>query len=207
MSATRPRRSGWATFPAAEEEYLRRIVDQTGLRLTPERIHDLGQKRVAEIDERMRAVRERLGFKGSREEFQASLRKDPRFIAKSPQDMSSAISLTPSAWSRIWRGISLDSPGRRMELRGWHRRRKPPVTYGYYQPPTLANPMGIYNYNASQLEKRSLLPAAHLIYRELVPGHHFHLALQQENSTAHPLREFLLWSVQRGLGRVCGESR
>jgi uncharacterized protein (DUF885 family) len=69
------------------------------------------------------------------------------------------------------------------------------MTYGYYQPPTPANPVGLYNYNASQLESRSLLAGAHLMYHELVPGHHFHLALQQENANAHPVREFLRYGA------------
>ena len=190
-----PTQAGIGNLPGGKEQYLKRIADQTGLTLTPQQIYDLGQKRVAEIDERMRAVRERLGFKGSREEFQASLRKDSRFIAKSPQDMEKRylaytkrmepqlaqyFSRLPKAPHGVARLAAAAEAG---------------VTYGYYQQPTLANPMGIYNYNASQLEKRSLLSAAHLMYHELVPGHHLHLALQQENSTAHPLREFLLYGA------------
>jgi uncharacterized protein (DUF885 family) len=190
-----PAQVGIGNLPGGKEEYLRRIVDQTGLTLSPQQIHDLGLKRIAELDERMRAVREQLGFKGSREEFQASLRKDPRFIAKSPQDMEQrylayAKRMEPHLaqyFSRLPKaphGVARLAPAAEAGM-----------TYGYYQPPTPANPMGIYNYNASQLEQRSLLPAAHLMYHELVPGHHLHLALQQENSNAHPLREFLLYGA------------
>ena len=55
------------------------------------------------------------------------------------------------------------------------------LTFGYYQPPTSSNPRGVYLYNGSNLENRSLVGAAALIFHELIPGHHFHLALQQEN--------------------------
>ncbi|MFC4311957.1 DUF885 domain-containing protein [Steroidobacter flavus] len=190
-----PAQVGIGNLPGGRDEYLRRIVDQTGLTLTPQQIYDLGQKRVAEIDERMRSVREQLGFKGSREEFYASLRKDSRFIAKSPQDMEQrylayARRMDPHLaryFSRLPKapyGVARLAPAAEAA-----------VTYGYYQPPTPANTMGIYNYNASQLEERSLLSAAHLMYHELVPGHHLHLALQQENSNAHPLRAFLLYGA------------
>lgn len=190
-----PAQVGMGNLPGGKQEYLKRIVDQTGLRLTPEQIYDLGQKRVAELDERMRAVREQLGFKGSREEFQASLRKDPRFIAKSPQDMEQRyLAYTKRMEPHLARYFSR-LPRAPYGVARLASAAEAGVTYGYYQPPTLADPKGIYNYNASQLEKRSLLPAAHLMYHELVPGHHFHLALQQENSGAHPLREFLLYGA------------
>lgn len=190
-----PAQVGLGNQPGGKEEYQRRIVAETGLTLTPQQIHDLGQKKVAELDERMRAVREKLGFKGSREEFQARLRKDPRFIAKSPQDMEQRYLAyakrmeprLPEYFSRLPKaphGVARLEPAAEAGM-----------TYGYYQPPTSINPVGTYNYNASQLDKRSLLTAAHLIYHELVPGHHFHLALQQENTSAHPVREFLLYGA------------
>lgn len=55
------------------------------------------------------------------------------------------------------------------------------MSYGYYEPPTEDRPVGLYRYNGSGLDSRSQLQAANLIYHELVPGHHFHLACQSEN--------------------------
>jgi uncharacterized protein (DUF885 family) len=69
------------------------------------------------------------------------------------------------------------------------------MTYGYYQAPTPADPVGYYRFNGSELEKRSLVTAAHIIYHELIPGHHFQIALQQENRRSHPVREFLLYGA------------
>ena len=65
------------------------------------------------------------------------------------------------------------------------------MTYGYYQPPSAADPVGYYRYNGSNLEHRSLIGAQHLIYHELIPGHHFQLALEQERTAVHPLQAFL----------------
>ena len=42
------------------------------------------------------------------------------------------------------------------------------------------NPRGEYRYNGSDLENRSLFSAQGLIYHELIPGHHFQLALANE---------------------------
>ncbi len=54
------------------------------------------------------------------------------------------------------------------------------MTFGYYQWPTANNPKGVYLYNGSKLEERTLLIAESLIYHELVPGHHIQLATQYE---------------------------
>ncbi len=65
------------------------------------------------------------------------------------------------------------------------------MTYGYYQVPTPAQPRGRYLFNAGQLDQRPLVWAAALIYHELVPGHHFQLALQAENPDLPPFRRYL----------------
>lgn len=55
------------------------------------------------------------------------------------------------------------------------------MTFGYYQPPTPDEPVGRYYYNGSKLDQRPQIWAGPLIYHELIPGHHFHIALQSEN--------------------------
>ncbi|MFO0452845.1 MAG: DUF885 domain-containing protein, partial [Pseudomonadota bacterium] len=62
------------------------------------------------------------------------------------------------------------------------------MTFGYYQAPTRAEPTGEYRFNGSRLEERSLMFAAPIIYHELVPGHHFQVALQIENERIPPFR-------------------
>lgn len=61
-------------------------------------------------------------------------------------------------------------------------------TFGYYDPPTPAEPKGLYYFNGSQLGDRTLLWAAGLIAHELVPGHHFQIARTNENEALPPLR-------------------
>ena len=58
------------------------------------------------------------------------------------------------------------------------------MTYGYYQVPTSADPSGYYMFNGTRPEERSILMAEAAIYHELVPGHHFQIALQHENQRA-----------------------
>ena len=64
-----------------------------------------------------------------------------------------------------------------------------------YQPPTAADPRGYYYFNGSSLKDRSLLNAAALVYHELVPGHHFQIALQHENSDLPTFRRDAGWTA------------
>jgi uncharacterized protein (DUF885 family) len=69
--------------------------------------------------------------------------------------------------------------------------REPGMTFGTYEPPSAAEPRGLYYFNGSKLEDRSLLTAGPLIYHELVPGHHFQIALASENTSLPPFRREL----------------
>jgi uncharacterized protein (DUF885 family) len=62
------------------------------------------------------------------------------------------------------------------------------MTFGFYQLPSPAEPRGLYRFNGSQPESRSVLMADALIFHELVPGHHFQMALRNENPDLSPLR-------------------
>jgi uncharacterized protein (DUF885 family) len=62
------------------------------------------------------------------------------------------------------------------------------MTYVYYQIPTSSDPSCYYIYNGTRPEDRSILMAEAVIYHELVPGHHFQMALQMENAALVPFR-------------------
>lgn len=78
---------GLGQYPRGVEVYRRRIRSETTLDLSPEQIHQRGNAAVADIEARMAAVRRQLGFEGSAAEFIEQIRRDPRFIAQSAQEV------------------------------------------------------------------------------------------------------------------------
>jgi uncharacterized protein (DUF885 family) len=186
-----PDEVGIGRYAGGKERYLRLITDFTGLTITPREIYDLGERRIAELDQRMQAIRDQLGFKGSREAFHEMLRKDPRFIAQSPPDVEKRYLGYVARMEPFIPKYFSTLPKAPYGVRRLALAAEKGMTYGYYDMPTPAEPSGYYNYNGSDLDKRSLITAQHLIYHELIPGHHLHLALQLENANVHPVRKFL----------------
>jgi uncharacterized protein (DUF885 family) len=192
---------GVGQYVGGKQYYEYRIRLFIGLDPEPEAIHELGKKRLQEIAAKQKAIRDQLGFTGSAEDFKAALRKDKRLFADTPTQVeenymryvrqiepkiADYFSVLPKAPYGVRRLKPAEEPG---------------LTYGYYSRPTPLEPMGYYNYNGSKLDERSQIGAQHLIYHELIPGHHFHIATQQENSERHPIRKFITFgSFTEGWG-------
>lgn len=184
-----PGQVGISQYPGGSEVYARLIAQETTLALTPVEIHERGKSAVAEISERMAAIREHVGFTGSASEFLDELKRNPNFIAKSVDELESRY------WDYIKRiEPKLDSyfetpPNAAYGVKRLPLEAEPGMTYGYYTSPTMADPVGYYLYNGSNLQDRSLVWAGTLIYHELVPGHHFHSATQNENASLPSYRK------------------
>jgi uncharacterized protein (DUF885 family) len=186
-----PDRIGIGQYPGGDDAYRSMVRVRSGFDLAPAEIHRRGMAEVERLSRRMEEVRHQLGFQGTAREFNQRLRTDPRFLARTPEEVAER----------------LMAPVRRIEpkIPSWFLRtpRAPygvealpaamsGMTYGYYQVPTPDQARGRYLFNGSQLDQRPLVWAAALIYHELVPGHHFQLALQAENRDLPPFRRYLL---------------
>jgi len=187
-----PEAVGYSQYPQGKDYYHHLVRMHTTLDLTPQQVHDLGLKRVAELSQKMQQIRDGLGFKGTQAEFHQTLRTDPRFLAKTPAEVEARYLGYIHRMEPLIARYFLQTPRAPYGVKRLNPAVEASMTFGYYQPPTPDNPIGQYNYNGSKLEDRSLVMAGPVIYHELIPGHHFHLASQNEN-TALPMvrREFL----------------
>ncbi|WP_316528541.1 DUF885 domain-containing protein [Kitasatospora brasiliensis] len=183
-----PQEVGWAWYQGGEEAYRDFVRAHSGGDTPPERLHELGREQCRELAERMGEVRATLGFHGPEAEFHDRLRTEPRLYARTPEEVEARYQgyldrLTPllPRWFAVLpaapHGLARLDPALEAGM-----------TFGYYEQPTPATPVGRYRYNGSGLDGRSLLGAASLIYHELAPGHHFHLARQAENDCLPQLR-------------------
>ncbi len=200
-AAKAPETVGIGQYPGGKAVYRALVRESTTLPLTPEDLQRRGLAAVADVEARMKAIRVKLGFTGTSREFYDKISKDPRFLAKTPADIE-------ATYWRYIRAIEPKVPSyfRTLPKAPYGVQRLPLAveagqTFGYYGPPSASEPRGIYHYNASNLEKRSLINAGTLIYHELIPGHHFHIATQDENPALSLYRrQYLSGAFTEGWG-------
>ncbi len=173
---------GLVHYPGGRAWYDWLVRYHTTLPVTAEEVHQIGLGEVARIEREMTAIRAAVGYTGSRSAFHAQLAKDPRFIAKSPEEFGDRLmSYATRLWPQIPRAFGT-LPRAQGDVRRLPPELEPAMTFGYYQVPTARDSVGHYFYNGTQLEQRSLLTAAPLIAHELWPGHHFQVNLSRENT-------------------------
>ena len=183
--AAAPEQVGLAAVPGGRDLYLHRVRMHTTTDLSPDEIHEIGLGEVARLEAELAALREQIGFEAGPEEtamkeFLDQVRADPRFIARSPEEVEERymgyIEKIEPHVADYFEALPQAPYGvRRLDPTS-----EATMTFGVYQLPTVANPRGEYRYNGSDLENRSLFSAQGLIYHELIPGHHFQLALANE---------------------------
>jgi uncharacterized protein (DUF885 family) len=187
-AARAPEAVGLSQYPGGEDYYRFLVRRQTTLDVPPEDIHRIGIEAIDKINAELDAIRRQVGFTGTLAEFRTSLRTDPRFYARTPEEvgerlMAAERRILPRIPEVFGRQPKAPFGVKRLELQ-----LEPGMTFGYYQAPTPQDPSGYYKYNGSHLEDRTLLWAGSLIAHELVPGHHFQINLQYENAELPPFR-------------------
>lgn len=193
---------GMGQYPGGSRAYRIATRLYTTLDVTPEEVHAIGVAAVADLEAQMAAVRERLGFTGTRAEFHDRLRADPRFFVATPEEFGARLMEYDARIRPLVDRWFLRQPEAPYDVRRVSPSLEGSLTYGFYNGPTEADPHGYYNYNGSRLDQRSLLSGAALTYHELVPGHHFQINLARENEGLHEYRRSRYYS---GYGEGWGE--
>lgn len=190
--ARAPAAVGVGQYPGGNDYYRFLIHQHTDLDLTPDEIQQIGIAEVTRLEGELDQVRVAAGFTGTLQEFRTFLKTDRRFFPKSPDDIGNTMM---AAIRRIEPKIDaffLEKPQAAYGVKRLDESLEQSMTYGYYQIPTPADPEGLYRFNGSQPESRSILMAPAIIYHELIPGHHFQLAMRQESKTLSPFRRSLM---------------
>ncbi len=148
---------------------------------TPEEVHAIGKAEVARIRGEMEAVIRKVEFDGDFAEFTDYLRNEPRFYAKTAEELQKEVAFVlkrmdgqlPELFGRL--------PRMPYGLRQVPDFIAPQATFAYYQRPTGdGRRAGFFYINTFNLPSRPLYMLEALSLHEAVPGHHLQLAIQQE---------------------------
>lgn len=186
-----PETVGLWQYPDGDEAYRRAIANHLSVAMDPEALHRLGLEEVARLTAEMAELRARMGVSSDEAEFHAYLKTSPRSFAPSAESLEATYRRHMSRMTEKLPAYFHRTPQAPYDVARLSPSLEAGMSFGYYNPPVTPGATGIYYYNGSGLEKRMQLNAAPLIFHELAPGHHFHMALQAENE-ALPLirREF-----------------
>ena len=176
-----PEEVGLAQYPDGAAFYRALVRYHTTTEVEPEALHALGEQRVAEIEARMAAIRREIGFDGTKADFHHLLRTDPRFFAESAEEVEARFATYIERIEPLVPDYFHHQPRAPYGVARLPAVAEASMTFGYYSAPTPNQTTGLYFYNGSALDERPQISAGPLIYHELIPGHHFHIALQSEN--------------------------
>jgi uncharacterized protein (DUF885 family) len=178
-------------LPDGSAFYAQQVKHYTTLDISPDEIHRIGLSEVERIDKEMRDVIRQTGFKGDFAAFLQFLRTDPRFYAKTPEQL-----LKEAAW------IAKRIDGKLPALFGKLPRTPytvqpvpdhiaPKYTSGrYVESPVGSTQPGIYWVNVYKPESRPLYNLEALTLHEAVPGHHLQISLSKELSDLPDFRRY-----------------
>jgi uncharacterized protein (DUF885 family) len=192
-------------LPNGKKYYALKIREFTTLDLTPEQIHQIGLNEVDRISKEMNDVIKQVGFQGDFAAFLQFLRTDPRFYAKTPDELLMRASWIakridgklPSEFKTIPRLPYTVEPVPADIAPKYTSGRYVGAPQGSLQP-------GIYWVNTYALESRPLYNLESLTLHEAVPGHHLQISRSRELGDLPNFRRFSYISAfGEGWGLYC----
>jgi uncharacterized protein (DUF885 family) len=182
---------GLVSLPGGPDLYRYLVRTQTTTDMTPDQIHSLGLSEVERIQGEMRKVMQQVGFKGDLKAFFAHIKTDPKFKPESREALTQGYydvgKRVDVALPKLFRTI----PKTKLEIRPYPEFLEKDSAGGSYQSgtPDGARP-GIFYFNAYDLPSRTTPGMETLYLHEGAPGHHFQIALAQENTRLPNFQRF-----------------
>ena len=172
---------GASAFPDGQDYYQYSIRRHTTTSLTAKEIHEIGLKEVARIRKEMEGIIQKVGFKGSFQEFLTFLRTDPRFYYTNAEDLVAGYALIAKRADGRLPELFAELPRTPYGIRVIPDYEAPAQTTAYYQPSAAdGSRAGYYMINTYKLDTRPRYEMEALSLHESVPGHHLQIARAQE---------------------------
>ena len=209
LAETRDEPGLWSA-PRGDALYRTQIRSWTTLDLDPREVHQIGMEELRTIDAARREIAAAAGATDPTA-YRARLDADPantpqtkeELLQRAREDIDRAMAVAPRFFGTL--------PKAGCEVKAVEEFKEKDAPFAYYFPPaTDGSRGGTYYANGYDLPSRKYTKLATTTYHEAVPGHHFQIALEQENpnlSTFRRLGADRRRGVRRGLGPLQREAR
>jgi uncharacterized protein (DUF885 family) len=198
LDAIEPKAKGndgaWS-LPEGTAFYESRLHYYTTTPLSADQIHQIGLDQVRTIQAEMEAVKNRVGFKGTLQEFFVHVRTDPQF--KYPNTAEGREQYLASAKAAIGGVMEIARqwfrrlPKAALEVRAVETWRQDTASVAFYNRPAPdGSRPGIFYVNLADMNQVNKTQADGIAFHEGAPGHHFQIARAQELPALPKFRRF-----------------
>jgi uncharacterized protein (DUF885 family) len=184
------------SLPEGKAYYQSKILENTTTHLSPAQIHQIGLDELAKIHREMVETIKQTGFQGDFPAFLDFLRTDPRFYAKTPQEL-----LMQAAF------IAKEFDGKASQYFGY----LPRMRFAILPVPAAEAPFytsarggpGTYLVNTYDLPSRGLYSLPALTLHESAPGHAFQIPINMEQKNLPAFRQVYVDAYGEGWALYC----
>ncbi len=183
--------AGMEGLPDGKAWYAYNVRSVTTTNYTPEQIHQIGLDEVRRIHGEMEAVMQRVGFKGTRDEFFTYVNSDAKFFYDRREDLIAGYVAIKDRVNPQLPKLFETLPKADYEVRAVEPFREKSASGGQYQPASEdGSRPGIFYANAYDLRARPKWAMEALSLHEGNPGHHFQISIQREQQGLPRFRRF-----------------
>ncbi|MCC3154250.1 DUF885 domain-containing protein [Hymenobacter sp. BT770] len=200
--------SGFADLPGGPAAYRYAVQAATTTAKTPEQIYQTGLSEVKRLRTEMEAVKNQVGFQGDLPAFFAYMKNEPKFRPyKTPQEVLDGFEAIHQRMLPNLKKMFGRTPKTPFEVRQTEAYRAASASAQYSRGSADGTRAGIFYVpilDATQYNITSLPPMEDVFLHEAIPGHHYQISLQQENTALPKFRRFGGYSAfSEGWGLYC----
>lgn len=179
----------WA-LPSGDERYRFAVRQQTTTNLSPEQVHEMGLRNVAEIEAEMLKIARQQGFSDIKS-FNASIRKNEKLYATSGKQLVDLYQHYADQMSEKLPQLFGTLPKNKLVVVPMEAfRQADAVPADYSIGAGDGSRPGRINVNEYDPKHRLLLNVEAIAYHEGLPGHHLQFSIMQELADLPPVRKF-----------------
>jgi uncharacterized protein (DUF885 family) len=175
---------GYNSLPKGGDIYKYYAKSWTTTNKTPEEINEIGLQQVAMLRAEMEKVKQQVGFTGTLEEFITSVKTDPKAMPyKTSTEVLAGFNgilakITPKLKTMF--GVT---PKTKFEIRQTEKFREASASAEYIQGTPDGKRPGIFYMPLPDPSKFNVTSGMESLFlHEAIPGHHYQVSLQQENT-------------------------
>lgn len=183
---------GINALPKGNEIYAFYVKSQTTTSKNPEEINKIGLEQVAMLRAEMEKVKQQVGFSGTLEEFITFVKADPKAMPyKTEKEVINAFNgiltkITPKLKTMF--GVT---PKTKFEIRQTEKFREATASAEYFPGTSDGKKPGIFYIPLPDPSKFNVTSGMESLFlHEAIPGHHYQVSLQQENTALPKFMRF-----------------